>query len=94
MNRWATRLPARAVFCCSKAAQNSQQALFPPRPTWLVYPAVDFEHVNPERLPTLAEARLKLGLPTQGPVIGTVARLERWKEVHVFLETAARVVRI
>ncbi len=90
----ATRLPARAVFCCSIAAQQAQQQLSPPRPTWVIYPAVDLERFDPERLPTPAEARVQLGLPTHGPLIGILARLQRWKGLHVFLESAARVLQV
>jgi glycosyltransferase involved in cell wall biosynthesis len=94
LDRWATRLPARAVFCCSLAAQEAQQRLSPPRPTRVIYPAVDLERFDPERLPTPAEARVKLDLPTHGPLIGILARLQWWKGLHVFLEAAARVLRV
>ena len=92
MDRWATRLPARAVFCPSRACQQAQQAISPPRPTWVIYTTVDLERFNPERLPNPTEARSKLGLPIQAPIIEIVARLQRWKGVHVLLEAAARVV--
>jgi glycosyltransferase involved in cell wall biosynthesis len=92
--RCATYLPARAVFCPSRATQQGQQALPPPRPTRVIYPAVDLERFNPEHLPTPAEARLHLGLPAQQPLIGIAARLQRAKGVHVFLKAAARVVHV
>ena len=94
LNRWVTRLPSRVIFCCSRAGQQAQQALSPPRPTRVIHLAVDLERFNPERLPTPAEARSKLGLPARGPLIGILARLQRWKGLDVFLEAAARVLQV
>ena len=94
LDRWATRLPARAVICCSNAAQQAQQQLSPLRPTRVIYPAVELDRFDPERLPTPAEARVELNLPAHGPLIGILARFERWKGLHVFLEAAVHVLRV
>ena len=91
INRYATRIPAAAIFCCSRASQQAQEQLRPHRPTRVVYPAVDLERFLPERLPSPVEARAQLGLPPERPIMGMVARLQRQKGVHVFLEAACRV---
>ena len=90
---WVTRLPAKMVFCCSKAAQAAQQTLTPLRTTRVINPAVDLARFDPGLLPTPAEARRQLELPEKGPLIGIVCRLQRWKGVHVFLAAAAQVAR-
>jgi glycosyltransferase involved in cell wall biosynthesis len=94
LDRLATRLPAGAVFCCSNASQQAQQALSPSRPARVIYPAVDLERFDPERLPAPTEARSRIGLPAQVPLVGILARLQRWKGLFVFLEAAARVARV
>ena len=92
MDRLATLIPARAVLTCSKAVADVQDRIRPSRPTRVVYPGVDLERFDPRRLPSPAEARRRLGLPGSGPVIGMVARLQRWKGVHVLIEAMPAVL--
>ena len=91
MDRLTTALPADVVLCCSNAAEQAQRKLTPTRPTRVVHIAVDLDAFDPERLPTPAEARVVLGLPPEGQVVMMVARLQRWKGVHVFVEAAAHL---
>lgn len=91
IDRLATRLPARGVLCCSSAAEQAQRKLAPVRPTTVVHPAVDLAAFDTTRLPAPAVARETLGLPRSVPLVGMVARLQRWKGVHVFLEAATEI---
>ena len=90
MDRLATLLPASAVLCCSEASMRAQEGIFPYRKTLLCYPGVVLE-----RSAELSkqEARLRLGLPLAGPVVGMVARLERWKGAHIFVAAAPHILR-
>jgi glycosyltransferase involved in cell wall biosynthesis len=93
IDRLATRLPARQVFCCSGAAMEAQRRLGPHRAARVIYPAVDLSEFQQETLPPVLSAREQLGLPSGGPVVGIVARLQRWKGVHIFVEAAAQITR-
>jgi len=92
MDRLATLIPASAIVTLSQSAQKGQEALWPSRQTYLVYPSVRLNQFNPDRLSTPPEARRKLDLPTEGPLIGMVSRLQRWKGVHVLVEAMPRVL--
>jgi glycosyltransferase involved in cell wall biosynthesis len=54
---------------------------------------VDLAAFDPDALPSPDTARIRLGLPTHGPVVTMVARLQRWKGVHVFVAAAAQILR-
>jgi glycosyltransferase involved in cell wall biosynthesis len=70
LDRLATRLPARAILCYSRAAAEAQGRLRPMRPTYVVAAGapVPAEDVEP--------AALKL---PNGPIVGLVGRLQPWK---------------
>ena len=91
-DRVATRLPARAVLTCSDTATAAQAKLKPHRPTYTVHPGVDLTRFDPDRLPSPAECRRKLGLPATGPLIGIVGRLQRWKGMHHLVEAMPAVL--
>ena len=91
VTRLATLLPATGVLACSNVIARSQASLWPNRPTVAVHPCVDTDRFDPCRLPAPTDARRQLGLPEQGPVIGMVARMQRWKGVHVFVRAMDRV---
>jgi glycosyltransferase involved in cell wall biosynthesis len=93
MNVWATRLPCKAVFCVGTTAEAGQKTLMPRRETRVMGIGIELGQFDPATLPSPAEARAQLGLPVDGPLIGMVARLQRWKGVHIFVEAAARVAR-
>lgn len=90
LDKIISALPAQLVLCCSKAVQERQLSLRPSLKTSVCYPGVEFPTPGPI---DWREARTRLNLDTTRPLIGMVARLERWKGAHVFVETAALVLR-
>lgn len=91
MERCLALLPAKAVLVPSGAALEAQKKLSPQLPVRVVHPSVDLKAYDPSALPPAAEVRRKLGIPEGRTVIGIVARLQRWKGVHNFVEAAAAV---
>jgi glycosyltransferase involved in cell wall biosynthesis len=92
MKRIANTIPARGVLTLSKAGQEAQMKIWPHRPTPLVYPGVELDRFNPNNLPSPSEVRRTLGLPLDGPLIGIVGRLQRWKGIHVLVEAMPKVL--
>ncbi len=93
MDRLATLLPARGVLVLSRDCAAAQARLWPHRPQRLVYPGASLERFDDARREPPAAARVALGLPTDGALIGIVGRLQRWKGMHVLLD-ALPVVRV
>ena len=85
MDRLTTILPANAILCCSETSKRAQDQLFPKRRSEVCYPGVSFPVT--EQVST-ADARRRLALPQDIPIVGMVARWERWKGLHIFLEAA------
>ena len=86
-----TLLPARRVLTCSRSAARAQQKVFGQRAELLtIYPPVDFERLS--RIAPAPGTRERLGLPPGKLIVGIVARLQRWKGVHVLLEAARELV--
>ena len=85
IDRIGTRLPADRILCCSAASQAAQDLLPPGRPTSICYPGVSFPSERP--LPA-KESRTQLNLSPGARIVGMVARLERWKGAHIFVEAA------
>jgi glycosyltransferase involved in cell wall biosynthesis len=71
LDRAATKLPARAIGCYSRAAAEAQARLSPSRPTFVVAAGA------PE--PSADERPATLELPREHPVVGLVGRLQPWK---------------
>jgi glycosyltransferase involved in cell wall biosynthesis len=92
MDNLATLLPAAGVLACSGHAAEAQRRLWPRRRTRVVYPPVDLERFDADRLPSPLEMRRQLGLPAGGPLIGMVGRLQRWKGFHVLVEAMPRIL--
>lgn len=92
-DRMATRLPALGILACSQAGADAQARIAPKRPLRVVYPGGELERFEPERLPSPPEARRRLGLPPDGPLIGIVGRLQRWKGMHVLIEAMPLILR-
>ncbi|MDZ7961402.1 MAG: glycosyltransferase family 4 protein [Aulosira sp. DedQUE10] len=90
--RLATLLPARAIVTLSKDGKEAQAQIWPHRPTHLVYPGVALDRFEPTVLPSPMEARLKLGLPLHGPLIGIVGRLQRWKGMHTLVDAMPQIL--
>ena len=93
IDRAATRLPAIGILACSQAVADAQARIGPERPLRVVYPGVELERFEPERLPSPLEAKRRLGLPAEGPIIGIVGRLQRWKGMHVLIEAMPEILR-
>jgi glycosyltransferase involved in cell wall biosynthesis len=87
--RIATALPARGIISLSESAAASQLAIRPARPQRLVYPGVELDCFDCRRLAPPSKIRGRLGLRSDGPLIGIVARLQRWKGVHVLIDALA-----
>lgn len=91
-DRIATALPSRLVLTCSKIAATAQAKLWPSRPTRPAYPGVDLSRFDPSQLPSPQSCRHKLGLPADGPLIGIVGRLQRWKGMHRLVEAMPAIL--
>ncbi len=87
LDRIATLIPSDGVLCCSKMAADHQGRLSPHRETFVLYPGIAI----PEGGPSATTARKQLGLPEHSPLVGMVARLERWKGAHIFIAAAESV---
>ena len=92
MDRLVTALPAAGVIALSAAGMRAQMGLWPHRPARLVYPGVDLDDFDPDRIGDQASVRAKLDLPANAPLIGIVARLQRWKGIHLVVEAMPQVL--
>ena len=92
MDRLVLMLPARAVIAPSRTVAAAQHALWPHRPTRVAYPGIDVD-----RLAGAAGGRngrlAELGVPPGAPVLGLVARLQRWKGIHVLVAALPELLR-
>ena len=93
IDRLATRLPALGILTCSQAVADAQAKIKPSRPMRVVYPGVEMDRFDSDKLPTPAEAKRRLGLPLEGPIIGIVGRLQHWKGMHVLVEALPEVLK-
>lgn len=91
MDRAVTLLPAVGVLTVSSSSDAAQRAIRPVRTTRLVYPGVDLERFKPEAVPDRGRARALLNLDQDAPIVGVVARLQRWKGIHLLIEALPRV---
>jgi glycosyltransferase involved in cell wall biosynthesis len=89
MDRLATRFPAAEILACSEATKAAQLQLRPRRPVRVIFPAVELDRFSGPTLQDQRAIRQRLGLPQGALVVGIVARLQRWKGVHLVLEAAA-----
>jgi len=84
--RLATAIPARGILANSLAAAQAQDAIRPARAQRRVYPGAELDRFDVARLASPADLRAQLGLPADGPLIGIVSRLQRWKGIHVLID--------
>lgn len=92
LDKIATMLPACGILACSKTAAQAQASVRPSRPVRVVYPGVELDRFEPDKLPSSGELRRQLGLPEDGYLIGIVGRLQRWKGIHVLVEAMPKVL--
>jgi len=92
MDRVVAMLPADAVLAPSRHVAAAQHTLWPHRPTRVAHPGIDVD--------SLASAAddgnrqlAELGVPSGAPVVGLVARLQRWKGIHVLVAALPELLR-
>ena len=91
LDRAVTLMPARGVLTLSEGCDAAQRAIRPQRRTRLVYPGIDLTRFDPSKLPDVRGARISLGLNEAGRVVGVVARLQRWKGIHILVEALPKI---
>jgi len=84
-------LPADGILTVSKKGQARQEALWPSRKTRLVYPGVDLDRFRSASVPDLRAVRRSVGIGPDVPLVGVVARLQRWKGIHLLIEALPHV---
>lgn len=91
MDRFATWCRARGVVVLSRDVAAAQARIRPHRPQSLVYPGASLERFAEVRGESPAALRARFGLPTTGPLIGIVGRLQRWKGMHTVIDAMPAV---
>ena len=91
LDRLATSVPVQLVICNSRGTEVAQQRLAPRRAMTVIYPAVDRGRFDAARIGAQHAVRRRLGLPQDGPIFGSVGRLQTWKGFHILLEAADEV---
>ncbi|MBI4830362.1 MAG: glycosyltransferase [Candidatus Lindowbacteria bacterium] len=87
--KWAIRYGVQAVVSISKAVTDSLTGVgVDARKIHTIHNGIDLD--NYPSLPA-REAKKRLGLDPEAPVVGHVARLMRWKGQDFFLRAASRV---
>ena len=90
---WLAHLiPAKAIISCGPEGLEQQTKFWPRRPGRLVLPGVELDRFDPSKLPSAAEARRLLNLPTTGPIIGIVGRMQTWKGMHVLVQAMPAIL--
>lgn len=91
MTRIYSAIPATGIFACSQSAADAQAHAAPRRPVVICHPAVDLAKLDWAKEKGKSYWRSQFGLPPDAPILGMVARLERGKGVHMFIEIARRL---
>lgn len=76
----------RGVACSSSVAHRAFQACGTRLPSRAIHPAASPMHVDEVQSDHIREQILG---GNQGPIVGTVARLQPWKRIDLFLEAAS-----
>ena len=92
LDRASRSLPASTVFTCSEFVAELQRAAQPKANVVPVSLGVDLTRFDLSQLPSPIEAQQQLGLPSQGPIIGIVGRLQRWKGMHVLIDAMPKIL--
>jgi glycosyltransferase involved in cell wall biosynthesis len=88
-DRVVAAIPASGVIATSEAVATAQRSIRPARRTIAVPPGVDLARYAPA---PMDEARRVTGLPPDRPIVGIVARLQRWKGVQVLIDAMPQLV--
>ena len=86
LDRLTMRIPVCGIIAISRMCAMEQLRLPPLLPIRIVYPGVDLRRFDSARNVPPAQMRQKLGLPTDGPLVGCVGRLVRYKGAHRLIE--------
>ncbi|MDQ1910404.1 glycosyltransferase family 4 protein [Paenibacillus sp. GD4] len=86
-------IPSKAVLCPSTAALKHQKRVTPRLSAAVIHPSVDLQAYFRVSHAAMQKTRKELGLPEGKRILGLVARLQRWKGVHTFLDAAAKLAR-
>jgi glycosyltransferase involved in cell wall biosynthesis len=89
LDRLATRLPAAAVGCSSRAGARAQARYRPRRRAFVVHPGVDPQPLRSAG--ELAALRSRLELPAEAFVIGVAGRLQPWKRQDLVIRAVAEL---
>ncbi|HBE16149.1 MAG TPA: glycosyl transferase family 1 [Cyanobacteria bacterium UBA11149] len=92
LQRIVRSLPTSGVFINSKSGKTKLNKHYPEQMIRLVYPGVALDQFNPSSLSSPLETRQNLGLPLDGPIIGIVSRLQRWKGIHTLIQSMPKVL--
>ncbi len=93
LDRAARILPAEAVLACSEYVAELQRQAQPRVPVIAIPLGVDLTRFEAVRSIGPGEARRRLGLPDNGPIVGIVGRLQAWKGMHVLIDAMPEVLR-
>jgi glycosyltransferase involved in cell wall biosynthesis len=93
IDRLVTLLPATGVLAPSITVAAAQAALWPHRHAHVAYPGVDAQALAEGDGAGPRRRLAALGVPDGAPVVGLVARLQRWKGVHVLIEALPELLR-
>ncbi len=85
IDRFATFCRARGIVVLSRDVAAAQARIAPRRPQQVVYPGASLDHVESVRAVSPGVLRQRFGLPTTGPLIGIVGRLQRGKGMHTLV---------
>jgi glycosyltransferase involved in cell wall biosynthesis len=92
LDRLATLIPAHTVLAPSQTVAAAQQALWPSRRVKVIHPGVEMHDLADTEAHAPSELLSSIGIPAGAQVVGVVARLQRWKGIHVLLEALPRVL--
>lgn len=90
-DRLVSLLPTDGIFVLSKLGFAGQSALSPRVSIRLVHPGVDLERFDPHHMLSPVDLRVRHRIDPDGPIIGLVGRLQRWKGVHTLIEAMPRI---
>jgi glycosyltransferase involved in cell wall biosynthesis len=92
IDRLADRIPTRGVVVPSRTVAQAQRAVTPCQRIWVAFPGVSSVQAESgdDESPTVLRARY--GIPNDAPLVVIVARLQRWKGVHVVVQAVPQLL--